>query len=305
MKVYIITSAKFEECYVEEWVKYHLNIGFDKIIINDNNPKDYPYQLKDILKKYIDEGTVVIERYYDHFGHSDDPEKEFPNIYMWLYNKYKNEFDWFSKLDIDEFIKIGETNNDIKKFLSQKKFNNMLCILLPLLPHSVKKEYHEKYTRLKNNCDRFERTDESILETYYVKSIARKTNHLQNITHHIPGYDINYNNQDNITVFGFPDGSNPQLKVYMYTEFTEEGHIAINNKKRYYFDNANICCINHYANKSAEEWDYKTLKFEADCYDTSPYRNAYLNLSNNNILDNQRDLYKLYFIDNINNIQED
>ena len=33
MRVYIITSAKFEECYIEEWVKYHLNMGFDKIII--------------------------------------------------------------------------------------------------------------------------------------------------------------------------------------------------------------------------------------------------------------------------------
>lgn len=40
MKVYIITSVKYEECYVEEWVQYHLNMGFDKIIINDNHPRD-------------------------------------------------------------------------------------------------------------------------------------------------------------------------------------------------------------------------------------------------------------------------
>ena len=65
MKVYIITSAKFEECYIEEWVQYHLNIGFDKIIINDNNPKNYPYNPKDILKKYIDNGQVIVERYYN------------------------------------------------------------------------------------------------------------------------------------------------------------------------------------------------------------------------------------------------
>ena len=35
MKVYIITSARYEECYIKEWVKYNLEIGFDKIIIND------------------------------------------------------------------------------------------------------------------------------------------------------------------------------------------------------------------------------------------------------------------------------
>ena len=83
MKVYIITSAKFEECYIEEWVIHHLNLGFDKIIINDNNPKDYPYDVKDILKKYINNNQVIVERYYDHFNMKElegpDDDLEFNN----------------------------------------------------------------------------------------------------------------------------------------------------------------------------------------------------------------------------------
>ena len=81
MNVYIITSAKFEECYIEEWVQYHLNIGFDKIIINDNNPKDYPYNPTDILKKYIDNGQVIVERYYDSF--EIPTNLDFPDDDIW------------------------------------------------------------------------------------------------------------------------------------------------------------------------------------------------------------------------------
>ena len=108
MKAYIITSAKFEECYIEEWVKYHLNIGFDKIIINDNNPKDYQYQLKDILKKYIDDKQVIIEKYWDEhqYNEYENIDNIMPDIYLWLYKKYENEFDWAAKLDIDEYLVI-------------------------------------------------------------------------------------------------------------------------------------------------------------------------------------------------------
>ena len=124
MNVYIITSAKFEECYIEEWVKYHLSIGFDKIIINDNNPKDYSYNPKDILQKYINNGQVIVERYWDTHNYDEKLHIDvvMPDIYWWLYEKYKNEFDWFAKLDVDEYLEIPETNNNIKEFLQQEKF---------------------------------------------------------------------------------------------------------------------------------------------------------------------------------------
>ena len=171
MKVYIITSAKFEELYIEDWIDYHLANGVDKVIINDNNPKDYKYQLKDILKKYIDNGTVIVERYYDlpdALNNNDqiDPLCQDNNIYYcytWLYNKYKNEFNWVAKLDIDEYLEIPETNNDIKKFLLQKKFDNVLSIKIPSECYGVKYEYSEKYTRLKNDRDRYQHVYQNII----------------------------------------------------------------------------------------------------------------------------------------------
>ena len=40
MQSCIVAIAKNEELYLEEWVKYHFNLGFDKIFICDNNDLD-------------------------------------------------------------------------------------------------------------------------------------------------------------------------------------------------------------------------------------------------------------------------
>ena len=43
-----------------------------------------------------------------------------PDIYLWLYKKYENEFDWVAKLDIDEYLVIKETENNIKTFAAMR-----------------------------------------------------------------------------------------------------------------------------------------------------------------------------------------
>ena len=190
MKVYLLTSAKFEELYIEDWIDYHLANGVDKVIINDNNPKDYKYQLKDILKKYIDNGIVIVERYYDsdEYKSGIDEYKNFTGkheddilgvIYTWLYNKYKSEFDWAIKIDVDEYLVIPETNNDIKKFLSQEKFKNYEQIMLNWLNYKGEGEYYSPepvYERFKNiNSDGHE----------WFKCIVRSVNYDIFVSHHI------------------------------------------------------------------------------------------------------------------------
>ena len=45
----IVAIAKFEQDYIEEWVLYHLALGFERIYLYDN--EDTPIYSK-ILKKY-------------------------------------------------------------------------------------------------------------------------------------------------------------------------------------------------------------------------------------------------------------
>ena len=303
MKVYIITSAKFEECYIEEWVQYHLNIGFDKIIINDNNPKDYPYNPKDILKKYIDGGQVIVERYYDIYEHNKDPEDEFPEIYTWLYNKYKNEFDWCAKLDIDEYLEIQETNNDIKKFLSQKKFKNVLTICVPLIPFEVKSKYCEKYTRLKFDRDRFQLYNfNEYIEIWRFKSIIKKDPNVSVIGHHLPCF-YNYNINK---CYALPD-ANGFFSTFLFdinNNLSNSSLVLKQQKKYFYYLANNICKINHYCLKSHEEFLIKILKYEGNAKGNlyNEEWNIHYKYSKD-YFNNPRDLYKLYFIDNINNIK--
>ena len=312
MRVYIITSAKFEECYIEEWVQYHLNIGFDKIIINDNNPKDYKYQLKDILKKYIDAGQVIIERYYDMYIHEGDPEEEFPKIYTCLYNKYKDEFDWCAKLDIDEYLEIPETNNDVKKFLSQKKFNNVLSICIPSNLYCIKEEYKHKYTRLKNNKYKFENiTDnEKYIKRWHFKSIIKSDPAIKYVLHH----EAEFNNQyiEGKLKQSLPNGDS-FLGRFLFdginkdtVNFSENETIVALQQKKYFKYLSNICKINHYHSKSYEEYINRILKFEGNI-EGNIYTNdwkSFCERHKGNKKFEFRDLYKLYFIDNINNIED-
>jgi cellulose synthase/poly-beta-1,6-N-acetylglucosamine synthase-like glycosyltransferase len=51
----IVAIAKQEQRYIEEWVKYHLGLGFSHIYLYDNEDKP---TYKEFLKAYADNLTV-------------------------------------------------------------------------------------------------------------------------------------------------------------------------------------------------------------------------------------------------------
>ena len=299
MRVYIITSAKYEECYIEEWVQYHLNIGFDKIIINDNNPKDYPYKLQNILKKYIDSEQVVIERYFDkhEYNKYENIDNIIPNIYWWLYKKYENEFDWVAKLDIDEYLEITETNNNVKKFLEQDKFNNALSIVIPWNVYTVKEEYKKYYTRLTNNRDRYIKLEGQSHCMWSFKSIIRKTDLLYGIDLHFGNfYNSHYIN------YCLSDGNDASKKLLICCDnISDEEQFKCSEQHNDYIENNLInksCCINHYGDCCIEEEVNRCIKFNCDTNDNWCRHEFYLELKEQyqEMFDNPRDLYKIYFL---------
>lgn len=102
MRVALIAIAKYEELYIEEWLNHHLDIGFDTIIVADND--DTP-----ILSKFASD-RVIIEDYCGVEGVQ-------PKAYSELFKKYRSDFDWIFFCDIDEFVVI-EDGSDVKTFLS-------------------------------------------------------------------------------------------------------------------------------------------------------------------------------------------
>ncbi|MBO4601553.1 MAG: glycosyltransferase family 2 protein [Salinivirgaceae bacterium] len=109
MIVSICTLAKRENAYINDWIAYHLGIGYDRIYIYDNNDADYPLLAEAINPQLRD--SVVIE---------DWRGREFPaipNVQVyddWLL-RHAGETDWCSFIDVDEFVHLESGN--IKTFL--------------------------------------------------------------------------------------------------------------------------------------------------------------------------------------------
>lgn len=108
MKVAIIAIAKNEELYINEWINYHLNLGFDNIIICDNDDEL-------ILPSVINNDRVIIEDY-------TKIEAVQPKAYTDMFIKYRKDFDWFLFIDVDEFLFL-EKHRNVKDFISEFQDN--------------------------------------------------------------------------------------------------------------------------------------------------------------------------------------
>ena len=123
MKVALVVIGRLENRYAVEFVEYYKQLGIDTIFIVDNNYDGEEY-FEDVLQKYIDEKFIYILHY------RNNKEEYFQvNIYMKIYRKFKDKFDWFVFLDFDEFLTLTKDSN-IKDYLNRKEFVGMNQILI-------------------------------------------------------------------------------------------------------------------------------------------------------------------------------
>ena len=108
MNLSICAIAKNENLYINDWCKYHLDGGFDRIFIFDNNSPNSEY-----VGNYIDTNmrsniTIIPVNYFSQF------QKQ---AYNDFYAHIGTKFDWTAFIDIDEFI-YTPTRNTIKSLLT-------------------------------------------------------------------------------------------------------------------------------------------------------------------------------------------
>ena len=100
----VLTCARGENDYLIEFVNHYLGLGFDKVIICDNNNNN---SVEELLKDYIANNTVEI---FDCRG--------FDSFQVQLYSMFAHEgnYKWCGYFDADEFLELGIYDN-IKEFL--------------------------------------------------------------------------------------------------------------------------------------------------------------------------------------------
>lgn len=242
-KYIIFTCARDEEDYVIEWVDYHLNIGFDKIIICDNNLE--PNKLSPILEKYIKNGTVEI---FDCVGFNRPQVK--------LFNMFATQghYKWCAFIDGDEFITISGHYDSIKDALEECKED---CLVMNWMVYGTngieKKEDKPVIERFPNPIY----PSFTFKENMYLKSILRKTKnpHLVYNSPHYPSGCRSYN-------FGLEEVAPRHSGMY---------HFPPHFKKIY---------VRHYTCKSIEEFNAKQKRGWADCTDNILREKSHINLLN-------------------------
>ena len=116
MRVVLCCLAKKEHKYINDFVKWYVNLGFDTIYIYDNDELDMP-NIKDFIdKKYMGHVEIINIR-------GVHKEKLQHDVYTDFYRKHS--FDWCLFCDIDEFL-FGV--KEIHQFLGNLKFRNALQI---------------------------------------------------------------------------------------------------------------------------------------------------------------------------------
>ena len=92
----VVAIQRLEGKYLQEWVEHYLSLGFDLVIICDNNQLSDNEDITEILSDYIKDNKVVIEDYRGRV-------KAQMVAYCDMYLKYGSEYNLLY-VDIDEFL---------------------------------------------------------------------------------------------------------------------------------------------------------------------------------------------------------
>ena len=244
--IVIAAIAKYENEYLGEWIDYHLKLGFDKIYIYDDNPKDYP-DIKEIpeIKKNLCKKVFIIKpletKLYQHIP---------------FYNKFYSShiFKWAMFIDIDEFLVLPGFKN-IKEFLNQEKFNDTVQIMFPWMfygdsGHLKKKEGSKILKRFTKPSDSGKWIDDAKETNLILGKCAVRGN--------LPGVRFGCTHCLNFTV----PILNKNLK-------SSNGEYMLFSSPKIRPDYS-APYLKHFFTKSAEEFVDKVARGYADCYRNRP-----------------------------------
>lgn len=147
MSIALVCIAKNEDNYIDEWINYHLKLGFDDIFIYQN---DWRYQNNhDRVKKYVIDGINRQRDAYNHFVKT-----------------HGKEFEWTAFFDVDEFLVLKKHKN-MKDFLGEYSDLNALGVNWVLFGDNGHQKIDGEYSVIK----RFTKRQNQV--NHHVKCIVK------------------------------------------------------------------------------------------------------------------------------------
>lgn len=108
MSVFLCSIGRLENRYIREYVEHYKSLGFDKIVLYDNN-YDGEEDFNDVIGDYIADGFVVLKDYRNKKYCQYDAYNE-------CYAEYGSQCDWIAFFDCDEYLELKK-HTTIKEYL--------------------------------------------------------------------------------------------------------------------------------------------------------------------------------------------
>lgn len=227
---------------LQEWINYHLAIGFDKINIYDNNST---FSIKDLFSNY---GNKVSVTNFDvDFIGRDDFAKCQLETGTKFYTENKGKIGWIAWIDDDEFIYI-RNNKKINEILNKNIsvfsfFSKHMSFAVPLINRNTTLietfNYYSYYTPCNNQS--------------HVKSIVNMNafNNIEWISPHQPIID-----------------GEKISKTFEYITLNHESYLIDNI---YFFEKQSVI-LYHYFHQSWEDWKFKIYRNRKNEIGKTPYK---------------------------------
>ena len=227
IKVGLCAIGKKENLYAKEFLNHYIRLGYDHIFIYDNNEiGDETFE--DLLKDYeYKRMTTIIDYRGLNANRSFKPQFQ---AYYDCYDSNKEEYDWLSFFDFDEFLELK--NSTIKEYLSDEIFKKCDNIKINWLFYSDNEKIYYENKSLLLRFPNALLNDTSNVST---KSIVKGR------------LKINY----------WYRMRNPHTTSLPFTSCNSIGKIM--SRKSHYNSPPNYekACLKHYATKSLEEFCIK------------------------------------------------
>lgn len=240
MKVALCCICKNENLYLPEFIEHYENLGFDNVILFDNNDIDGE-DIQQSINDYIEKQFVIVENV------KNKALAMFPS-YNYCIRKYGQIYDWIMFCDCDEFLCFTKFTN-IKDYLS-KIADDIDCVQVNWmimndndLVENDGRPLMERFTNQVNKykCVTYENNFTVILNSH-VKSIIRCTPHtINNAYFYNPHFPVN------CLQYANGDGGRLLLK--------EDKNMSITNDVYW-----NTAYIKHFKTKTIFEFLQKTLR---------------------------------------------
>lgn len=192
MKTSICAIIKNEHLFLDEWITWHLSLGFCAIhLFEDKDSKSH----EDIVKKYE---NVYLRRYEDDkqvreiLRHQGTAHRQ-TVLYQWFGDTYNNIYDWVAFIDLDEFI-IFYNDYNLNKFVNEYQDYPAVLINWKMMGASG----HIKHP----TCDVMEAYTEVVDYEYFLtnpyKCICNLSKWDGMISHHLAKGYVTINLDDNL-----------------------------------------------------------------------------------------------------------